>query len=112
MQGFIVCFSTEMFGDQPVNWDRLVIDHCARLNLSLPLTPGTLKRRRAQQHAREARDAQVHQSQSHHGDVSHGQHRPVSGGQRQQPSRQPQPQRHHRSQGQPRENYQMGQMRR
>eukprot|EP00063_Salmo_salar_P006651 XP_013981486.1 PREDICTED: disintegrin and metalloproteinase domain-containing protein 10-like [Salmo salar] len=74
--------------------------------------PGTLKRRRAQQHAREARDAQVHQSQSHHGDVSHGQHRPVSGGQRQQPSRQPQPQRHHRSQGQPRENYQMGQMRR
>ncbi|CAB1331853.1 unnamed protein product [Coregonus sp. 'balchen'] len=74
--------------------------------------PGTLKRRRAQQHAREARDAQVHQSQPHHGGVGHGQHHPVSGGQRQQPSRQPQPQRHHRSQGQPRENYQMGQMRR
>nr|XP_046208203.1 disintegrin and metalloproteinase domain-containing protein 10-like isoform X3 [Oncorhynchus gorbuscha] len=78
--------------------------------------PGTLKRRRAQQHARDARDAQVHQSQSHHGGGDHGQHHPVSGGQRQQPSRQaqpqPQPQRHHRSQGQPRENYQMGQMRR
>ncbi|XP_057692077.1 disintegrin and metalloproteinase domain-containing protein 10-like [Corythoichthys intestinalis] len=62
--------------------------------------PGTLKRRRAQQHA----SSQVqHQSQ-------HGGH----GGQRQgqrQPQRQSQQQhqRHHR---QPRENYQMGQMRR
>lgn len=66
---------------------------------------GTLKRRRAQQHA----SSQVqHQSQHPHGHSGHGGH----GGQRQaqrQPQRQAQPQRHHR---QPRENYQMGQMRR
>ncbi|XP_015234460.1 PREDICTED: disintegrin and metalloproteinase domain-containing protein 10-like [Cyprinodon variegatus] len=61
--------------------------------------PGTLKRRRAQQHA----SSQVqHQSQHPH---AHGAQRQARG----QPQRQPQPQRHHR---QPRENYQMGQMRR
>lgn len=71
---------------------------------SFPLT-GTLKRRRAQQHA----SSQVQQSQHPHAHQhGHGGHV----GQRQpqrQPQRQAQPQRHHR---QPRENYQMGQMRR
>ncbi|XP_061773280.1 disintegrin and metalloproteinase domain-containing protein 10-like [Nerophis ophidion] len=63
--------------------------------------PGTLKRRRAQQHA----NSQVQQQSQHSG---HGAH----GGQRQaqrQPQRPAQHQRHHRQQ---RENYQMGQMRR
>lgn len=73
-------------------------------NNCLSLLTGTLKRRRAQQHA----NSQVqHQSQHPHAH-QHGGH----GGQRQpqrQPQRQAQPQRHHR---QPRENYQMGQMRR
>ncbi|KAK7891027.1 hypothetical protein WMY93_022990 [Mugilogobius chulae] len=80
--------------------------------------PGTLKRRRAQQHA----SSQVqHQSRDPHGHGGgHGGHGGGHGGggqrqQQQQQQRQPsrssqqQQQRHHR---QPRENYQMGQMRR
>ncbi|MEQ2251453.1 Disintegrin and metalloproteinase domain-containing protein 10, partial [Ilyodon furcidens] len=64
--------------------------------------PGTLKRRRAQQHA----SSQVqHQSQHPHPHGGHGGQRQARG----QPQRQAQPQRHHR---QPRDNYQMGQMRR
>ncbi|RVE71682.1 hypothetical protein OJAV_G00054480 [Oryzias javanicus] len=63
--------------------------------------PGTLKRRRAQQHA----SSQV-QHQSQHPHAGHGGQRQARG---QQQQRQAQPQRHHR---QPRENYQMGQMRR
>ncbi|XP_066523268.1 disintegrin and metalloproteinase domain-containing protein 10-like [Hoplias malabaricus] len=63
--------------------------------------PGTLKRRRAQ-HAS--------QQQHHHQHHNQNQHPHAHGHQNQRPSqRQPQPQRHHR---QPRENYQMGQMRR
>ncbi|XP_013876959.1 disintegrin and metalloproteinase domain-containing protein 10 [Austrofundulus limnaeus] len=65
--------------------------------------PGTLKRRRAQQHA----SSQVqHQSQHPHPHSGHGGQRQARG---QPAQRQAQPQRHHR---QPRENYQMGQMRR
>ncbi|XP_077593056.1 disintegrin and metalloproteinase domain-containing protein 10-like [Stigmatopora nigra] len=63
--------------------------------------PGTLKRRRAQQHA----NSQV-QHQSQHGGQRQGQRQPQRQSQQQQ---QQQHQRHHR---QPRENYQMGQMRR
>uniref|UniRef100_A0A8B9LLH8 Disintegrin and metalloproteinase domain-containing protein 10 n=1 Tax=Astyanax mexicanus TaxID=7994 RepID=A0A8B9LLH8_ASTMX len=67
--------------------------------------PGTLKRRRAQ-HANQQQQQQQHQ---HHNQNQH-QHPHAHGHQNQRPSqRQPQPQRHHR---QPRENYQMGQMRR
>ncbi|XP_048013721.1 disintegrin and metalloproteinase domain-containing protein 10-like isoform X1 [Megalobrama amblycephala] len=67
--------------------------------------PGTLKRRRAQHAAQQ-------QQQQHH--QHHNQNQHAHGHQNQRPAprqaqRQPQPQRHHR---QPRENYQMGQMRR
>lgn len=68
------------------------------------LMTGTLKRRRAQQHA----NSQVQSQTPHSGHGAHAGH----GAQRQQqrqPQRQAQQQRHHR---QPRENYQMGQMRR
>ncbi|XP_051716047.1 disintegrin and metalloproteinase domain-containing protein 10-like isoform X1 [Ctenopharyngodon idella] len=66
---------------------------------------GTLKRRRAQHAAQQ-------QQQQHH--QHHNQNQHAHGHQNQRPAprqaqRQPQPQRHHR---QPRENYQMGQMRR
>ncbi|KAG1929652.1 disintegrin and metalloproteinase domain-containing protein 10-like [Pimephales promelas] len=71
--------------------------------------PGTLKRRRAQQAAQQ-------QQQQHHQHLNQNQHQNqhAHGHQNQRQAarpaqRQPQPQRHHR---QPRENYQMGQMRR
>ncbi|XP_060770598.1 disintegrin and metalloproteinase domain-containing protein 10-like [Neoarius graeffei] len=67
--------------------------------------PGTLKRRRAQ-HASQQQQHQHH----HHHHHNQNQHPHAHGHQNQRPSqRQPQPPRHHR---QPRENYQMGQMRR
>ncbi|XP_055049184.1 disintegrin and metalloproteinase domain-containing protein 10 [Misgurnus anguillicaudatus] len=64
--------------------------------------PGTLKRRRAQQHANQQQQLHQHQNQHPH---AHQNQRQAP----RQAQRQPQPQRHHR---QPRDNYQMGQMRR
>ncbi|XP_031138367.1 disintegrin and metalloproteinase domain-containing protein 10-like [Sander lucioperca] len=75
--------------------------------------PGTLKRRRAQQQQQQLQQQQQHaNSQVQHQSQHPHAHQHGHGGQRQpqrQPQRQAQPQRHHR---QPRENYQMGQMRR
>ncbi|XP_060742213.1 disintegrin and metalloproteinase domain-containing protein 10-like isoform X1 [Tachysurus vachellii] len=72
--------------------------------------PGTLKRRRAQHASQQQQQQQQQQQHQHHHHHHQNQHPHAHGHQNQRPSqRQPQPPRHHR---QPRENYQMGQMRR